>query len=415
MMKRLKKIRTGIFSRHYTMGKMISGMAKDIYFSKRELMVDKLNEALSSKVEGLTDELGQLKGSFLKAGQLLSLYAEDLLPPEMDNLFKKLQSETSYLHWDQISKQLDEKTLRELKIEEIPFAAASIGQVHRATDGQNDLVLKIQYQKIEKVIDMDLRMLKLICRGMKFIPKSLDLDELFSEIKLMLLQEMDYKKEVSFMQRFYKLAKFDYKVPIVYPEYSTDKAICSEYVEAQTVESAVNFLNQEQRNQLGKDFFNLFFKELVDWKLIQSDAHLGNYMVKDNKWVLLDFGATKEISNEVSSAYHELIVAISQRNKIKIREIIDRDNLVDWDKTDQDLLWKYFELISRPFVTKNFDWGESSISKDAINMGRQMLSHVKFNFVPHKTFFIDRKVSGLYYMLKILGAQGDIIPREYLR
>jgi predicted unusual protein kinase regulating ubiquinone biosynthesis (AarF/ABC1/UbiB family) len=397
------------------MAKLISSLGKDYYFSSKKELVEKLGEVLSGKVGVLEDELGQLKGSFLKAGQMLSLYAQDLLPEEVENLFTQLQSQSSYLSWEQISKQIPKHILDEFEIEPDAFAAASIGQVHKAVGKDGHIyALKVQYKNIEKVIDMDLRILRWVVGLLKIVPKNLNLDNIFEEIKLMLIQEMDYEQEVGFIEKYSKLADETYLIPKVYTEFCSKKVICIDYVDALTVEEAAAVLNQEDRNRLGREFFELFFKEIFDWHMVQSDAHLGNYLIKDGKWVLLDFGATKEIDPEVASQYQEIIKAIATGDRTQIRALIDSMELIDWEKSNQELLWDYFHLISEPFRQKEYDWGNSNISKDAMNMSRQIYKQIIFKYAPHQTIFIDRKISGLFYMLKTLSVNGDIIPRQYL-
>jgi|GEM_PF-4496836 len=414
-MKKIKKIKTGFFSRHLTMAKMLSGIGKDIYFSDQKSVVDKIGKALGGKAEGLSGELAQLKGSFLKAGQLLSLYAEDLLPPEVENLFKKLQSQSSYLEWEQISQQIPSKLLKELDIEKEPFAAASIGQVHKAVDQKGKVyALKIQYKDIDKVIDMDLRVLRWIVKGLKVIPHGLNLDSVFDEIRAMLLQEMDYEKEATLTKTYRKMVGDQYIVPKVYKKYSSKKVLCLEFIDALPVEKAIATLSQKRRNMLAKDFFELFFKEIFVARLIQSDSHLGNYLIKGNKWVLLDFGATKEVSEKVSNDYERLINSIVKRDRDEIWNLFNEADIIDWERTDESFLWDYILLISEPFVERKYNWGKSDISKKAMNMGRKLHSSVKLKYIPHDNIFIDRKIGGLFYMLKVLNANGDIVPREYL-
>jgi predicted unusual protein kinase regulating ubiquinone biosynthesis (AarF/ABC1/UbiB family) len=413
-MKKIKKLNTKFFTRGYSMAKILAVFAKDLYFTPKKELGNKLAELLTERRGQLTDELSQLKGSFLKAGQLLSLYAQDLLPPEVENLFQKLQTETSYLPWESISQQLDLAQLQGLTIDPTPFAAASIGQVHLAKDEQGqEFALKIQYKGIDKVIDLDLKVLKIMIQSLSLVPKSTNLEKVFDEVKQMLYQEMDYLKEAEFSRSFYQLAGEDYIVPKVIDQWSGERFICTEYIPGEKVVEASQHLSEKQRAKLGRDFFELFFKEVFVWKLIQSDAHLGNFMIHQGKWVLLDFGATKQLGEKESTLYKELVQAIAVRDKVKLYEIIRAQGALDFENSDLELFWDYILLVSTPFFEKDYDWGNSDIAKKAINMSRDLQQKINLKHLPHETLFIDRKLLGVYYILKAIGAKGDLIPREY--
>ena len=190
-MKELSKLNTGFFKRNLILAKMASQLGKEFFFSSEKEVSNKLGRYLQNKMGSLTEDLGQLKGSLLKAGQILSLYGKELLPPEVENLLEELQSQSSFLSWGQISKQLTPKVLEELVISKSPIAAASIGQVHKAIDketGKKEYALKIQYKNIQRVIDLDLKALKMLLSFTKVVPKDYNLDNIFKEIKVMLLQ-----------------------------------------------------------------------------------------------------------------------------------------------------------------------------------------------------------------------------------
>ena len=416
-MKELSKLNTGFFKRNLILAKLATQLGKELFFSSEKEVSNKLSRFLQNKMGALTEDLGQLKGSLLKAGQIISLYGKELLPPEVENLLEQLQSQSSFLSWNQISKQLDPKILEELVISKSPIAAASIGQVHKAIDketGKKEYALKIQYKNIQRVIDLDLKALRLLLSFTKVVPKDYNLDSIFKEIKVMLLQEMDYEKEANLTLKYASLAGDKYIVPQVFKEFSSKTFICTAFIKGHSIQDEVLNLSQTSRNKLGKDFFELFFKEIFEWNLVQSDAHAGNYLIKDNKWVLLDFGATKELSKEISQDYQGIMRGIARRDKKALWDILEKHNFIDFNHTDEGLLWDYFLLVSEPFTKKYYDWGNSKIPTQALNRSKELLKRVKLNYLPHQNLFIDRKIGGLYFILKTLKVSGDIIPWDYL-
>src|SRR5690606_19398227 len=118
---------------------------------------------LQNQAALLSNELGELKGSLMKAGQMLSMYGEHFLPPEANALLKSLQQDSRPLLWEAIEphlkKYLPEEKLAELEIEKDALACASLGQVHRARiKATGEMIcLKIQYPQVDKAIDSDLK------------------------------------------------------------------------------------------------------------------------------------------------------------------------------------------------------------------------------------------------------------------
>ena len=397
-MKKLKKLKTGIVARNLAFAKIASKIGKDLYLSKKDLLQEKLSDTLIKRAALLKGELGELKGSFLKAGQMLSMYAGDMLPKEFSSVLIELQSKTSYLDFDIIKLQLNQHILDELKIRPKAIAAASIGQVHLASDiNNNEYALKIQYKNIGKLIDTDLWMLKKILDLLKIFPKSYDFSDTFKEIKQMLLLEMDYEHEFKCASLFYKNVGNEYIVPKVYKEYSTKNAICMEYIKADSVESFLEVASIENKQKLAYSFFNLFLKEIFVWKLLQSDAHPGNYFIENNKWVLIDFGACKEIENTL---YEDLIEALFTQNKTLMFNALDRQGSMDLEKTDFDFFWDYCLLISTPLQDCDYNWADSDIVNQVMDKVKTLQTKVKFHRLPSENIFIDRKIGGLYFMLK---------------
>ncbi|MCP4914064.1 MAG: AarF/ABC1/UbiB kinase family protein [Oligoflexia bacterium] len=416
-MKKLKSLKTNLFSRNSLFLGIATRLGKDFLFSDKDGNFEKIVEALGNRVEFLTDELGEIKGSFLKAGQMLSLYAGDLLPPELVKVLEKLQGQTSYLEWKIISKNIPENVLKDLKIEEDAFAAASIGQVHKAIlpSGEN-AAIKIQYKNIENLIDTDLRFIRILINLMKVIPQDVKLDKVFDEIKVMLLKEMDYEKEAVSMKRFRELAGKEYIIPKLYEEYSSRKVICMEYIDGQNVDDGLKTLSLDDKARLAKEFFNLFLNEIFKWKLTQSDAHMGNYLLKDGKWVLLDFGATKELSDELALRYQDLIRAFFKRDIELVIKLIEDQGAIDTERSDMDYFREYCQIIFEPLGNEEYDWANSDVASRLMKMVDRTTTKIKFNFLPHENIFIDRKIVGVYYMLKKIGAKINLAQNfvEYI-
>ena len=128
----------------------------------------------------LADALGQLKGSVMKAGQMLSLYGQYFLPPEAVAVLSGLQDDTPSVHWRVVAPVLERaigrQRMGELDIEEVPLAAASLGQAHRARRKQDglELVIKIQYPGVADAIESDIRSLSRLVGLSRLAPGDFD-------------------------------------------------------------------------------------------------------------------------------------------------------------------------------------------------------------------------------------------------
>ena len=144
--------------------------------------------------------------------------------------------------------------------------------------------------------------------------------------------------------------------------------------------------------------------------MIQTDAHFGNFMVTPDykKWILIDFGATKYASESESKNYRDLITSCAYRDRDKfLGTVQDMGYLSKKNLTNQDTLWEYCELISEPFNQYPYNWGISDIPEKAMQMSQKLASDIDLGRPPGDTVFIDRKVAGVFHVLKHLGCVID--------
>ena len=140
-------------------GTMLAAKSAGNLFTKKEERAQKQKEILSKQAIYLAEEIGKLKGSIVKIGQMMALYGEHFLPKEVTDALHTLEDDTAALEWTTIYEELEDELgpnkLAQLEIEEAPIGAASIGQVHRATikaTGEQ-ICLKIQYPGVAEAVD----------------------------------------------------------------------------------------------------------------------------------------------------------------------------------------------------------------------------------------------------------------------
>ena len=262
-------------------------------------------------------ELGRLKGTYVKIGQMMALMGEHFLPPALAEAMHDLGDQTEPLPWESVEPVLREslgERYTELEIERQALAAASLAQVHvatvRATGEQ--ICLKVQYPGLAEVIDSDfdavVRMLVLA----RWVQAGRDLDDWLESMRHHLHNEIDYHREAVLTERMARLVEgvadsgVGYCVPRLFSRYCADRVLALEYMDGLSVtDSRVASLSLSRRNALAMGMLELFFYELYDWGCLQTDPNFGNYLLRlddrrksqgNDELVLLDFGSILDCS-----------------------------------------------------------------------------------------------------------------------
>lgn len=284
------------------------------------------------QAEELALQLGQLKGSVMKAGQMLSLYGQYFLPADAVAALAQLQDDTTPVEWALLLPVLQNglgARLDALDIDPQPMAAASLGQVHRAwrrADGRA-LCVKLQYPGVAQAIDSDIRTLSRLFALSRLAPRGLDLGPMFDELREMLHAEVDYAGEASYTREFGQRLDGDarYVVPEVFDDFSTDRILTTSFETGFNVrDAAVQGLPQARRDALGHRFFALFLREFFDWGLVQTDPHFGNYRVRlgddasGDQLVLLDFGASRRYDRAFIDGYADIVLGAVLRDRERL-------------------------------------------------------------------------------------------------
>jgi len=264
--------------------------------------------------EDVLRALGDMKGLALKLGQTLA-YMDGVLPAGYRAAYKKalapLLQRAPALPWSAIEPVLIEDLGRPVaeafaSFETEPFAAASIGQVHRAKLHSGEAVaVKVQYPGVDRAVAADLKnlatfqslaapLLGLSGRG----AIAANHKEIVAEVRDRLLEETDYIHEARQQERFRLLFASDPEVwiPRVIEECSGRRVLTSEFVDGSTLHEVAALAPQEERDRIASVLTRVMLRSLYDHHLFNADPHPGNYLFPaDGRVVFLDFGCTKEI------------------------------------------------------------------------------------------------------------------------
>lgn len=268
---------------------------------------ERMSVEVKKTAEAMLKTLGEMKGLPLKLGQMAS-YIDGLAPPGYEDRFqealKKLLDKAPPLSPEaavkvvtaELGKPPDEVYAT---WEHEPFAAASIGQVHRArTHGGDEVAVKVQYPGIDKAIENDLKSVSLLESMMSPISKQLHTKQTLEEIRRVFLDELDYAREAQMGDLFRRINRDDPEVviPRVHHSLTTRRVLTCEFVHGMGYTEFCETADQEARNRAGITIWRFTFRSMLRYGMLYADPHPGNYrFLDDGRVAFLDFGCVKEL------------------------------------------------------------------------------------------------------------------------
>ena len=279
------------------------------------------NKEHQQNAESLTKILGNLKGPIMKIAQLLST-VPDLLPKEYIEELTKLQSSAPPMGWNFVKRrmksELGEKWQEKFDFfDDKPFAAASLGQVHKARFKKNEIVCKLQYPDMMSIVEADINQLKLLFSLYKRIDPTIDTTEIQKEISSRVREELDYEREKLNLNLFHSVfSKIENVIiPKVYDEISTKRLLCMNFLEGKKL---LKFKNDSssRREKLALNMFYAWYHPFYKYGIIHGDPHLGNYSANNDLQInLLDFGCVRIFKPSFVEGVINLYFAIMDKNE----------------------------------------------------------------------------------------------------
>ena len=289
------------------------------------------SERTAALVDELVEQLGRMRGAAMKVGQMLSMAEFDGLPEdqqdELQGKLATLRDDIPPVPFQRLEKMMRQEygaPLHEVfsEFDERAFAAASIGQVHRARtlDGQ-DVVAKVQYPGVAEAVDTDLRNAMMLLPLVKRLAPGLELKAMAAEMRERIGEELDYELEAQNQRRVERLMRGHpfVRVPRVYTELSTRRVLVSEYVEGERFE-VVRRADEPERDRYGEIVFRLFFGLLYRDRIALGDPHPGNYLLcPDGRVCFLDFGLLRDVDTGRVAAERTIALAVEQRDALALK------------------------------------------------------------------------------------------------
>mgnify|MGYP000706119762 CR=1 FL=1 len=370
--------------------------------------------------------LNQLKGTALKASQILSMEA-DILPEGIRNELAKACYKATPLN-----RALIDKVFRNEfgkgpgaifeNFEKKAFAAASLGQVHKAKLPTGERVaVKVQYPGIAAPIKSDVKMLggllSIVSASTDLMPDKKVIDTVLDEITIQLYREVDYLTEAESLNWFKKKVKNkNIKIPAVFEEHSSERILTMEELTGKHLDEwLATSPTQEEKNYFGQILFDFFFHSFFELCHVHADPHPGNYLfMEDGKVGILDFGCVRKIDKEFTqsiSGYYKLLIQhhTVEPDYAQLRGFYEKFELTNEEMTEEEYLTVLQPELDRiqtwmiePYLTDEFDFSGRLWPEMTTANTKKITRFMKE--INRDLLYFDRSYRGLILFLSKLGA-----------
>jgi predicted unusual protein kinase regulating ubiquinone biosynthesis (AarF/ABC1/UbiB family) len=391
-------------------------LMSDLFSVKRP----NLKSALISKknVTATVDTLKNLRGAAMKFGQLLSLDETVILSPDLAAIFAQLQSSGYSMTPSQLKKVLNhnwgDDWLKHFKYFDVrPFAAASIGQVHKATLKSGEVVaIKVQFPGVKQSIDSDLATLKFIMKTSGMLPENFPLEHYLSQCGDLLKRETNYELEaenINLFSGFLNGSKVIH-VPKVYNKLSTDQTLTMSFLEGRELSNIMEF-DQSARDEISLNLIELLFNEIFNFKMVQTDPNLSNFLLtRGGKSIcILDFGACCRVSEDTYRLYKELLSVALSLDLNCIKSFLQEKNFIPQETSMAGT--KFLENIISVTINElskdeTFDFQKSKVFQLIVQENLNLYFDLMPSSVLGSDFiFIQRKIFGLILFFRSIGTK----------
>jgi predicted unusual protein kinase regulating ubiquinone biosynthesis (AarF/ABC1/UbiB family) len=370
--------------------------------------------------EDVAKELGEMKGVLMKAGQLISFIFE-ALPDEAQQALATLQADAAPM-----APSLAAQVVREdlgkaperafLEWSDMPVAAASIGQVHRATtrDGR-DVAVKVQYPGVHEAIESDLDAAEVMyAMFSSMMLKGLDAKGLVDELRSRMREELDYRLEASNVVEFeHRFAGHPWvRIPTLVPEYCTERLLTTEWIDGLTFDQFRERESDATKQRAAEVVWRFAQNAIHRYGIFNGDPHPGNYRFHhDGSVTFLDYGLVKRWSpGEWETLKPAMDAIIIDRDpELLVERMEDSGFLREGHGLNPQLVYDYVSSPYVPYLSDEFtftrEWMRDTLSTIFDVQGPHGPVIEQLN-MPPSFVILDRVIWGVSAILGKLEAHG---------
>lgn len=358
----------------------------------------------------------ELKGAFMKLVQMLSM-RDDILPGEALKILSVVQSQVPPMAYDEIRAQVKRelgKAPEQLfqSFDRDAFAAASLGQVHRAVlKSGEDVVVKVQYPGVDETVQQDLRNIKALLQvftmiGRDVMRQNIDQSEVYQELEERLHEELDYINEAKNIGLFQRMFRDDREVliPAVYPEFSSRRVLTMSCLEGYPFADVLKpGVDQATKDWVAIKYFRVTWRQIFEFGTLHTDPHPGNYLITYHpKLAILDFGSIRIFPEDIRSAYHRLAAAILRSDTRTMGDCFIRLGFLDADDNPKPMVQIMRVIFEPVLVDRKYDPRDYDSLERGMEVATIGFEHRLFKAPGHRVF-LARALIGLDSYLKQLG------------
>ncbi|XP_016995736.2 atypical kinase COQ8B, mitochondrial [Drosophila takahashii] len=383
-----------------------------------------MREALLSpaNAERIVDTLCKVRGAALKIGQILSIQDSSVVSPQLAKAFERVRQAADYMPDWQVERvmntQLGADWRQRLQtFEEKPFAAASIGQVHRATlkgDGM-PVAIKIQYPGVAQSIESDIDNLVGMLKVWDVFPQGFFIDNVVRVAKRELQWEVDYEREAEYTEKFREMiAPYpEYYVPRVVRDLTTSSVLTTELVPGVPLDKCFD-LSYQHRAHIAASVLKLCLRELFEIECMQTDPNWSNFLydAPSRRLMLIDFGSTRFYRHEFIRNYRRVIMSAAEDNRQGVLEMSRQMGFLTGYETKQmeqahvDAVMILGEIFR---YDGEFDFGRQNTTERLAALVPTMVAH-RLCPPPEEIYSIHRKLSGIFLLCARLNVRMNCVP-----
>jgi len=370
--------------------------------------------------EALFDELDAMKGMAMKVGQILS-YMDGTLPAETQRALAKLQQGVQAVPFETIEEVLVTELGGSIAerfdtFEREPVAAASIGQVHRATLRGQAVAVKVQYPGVRQTFEADMQQLSRLAR-LASLASQVDGLAIVAELRDRVLEECDYLAEARWTRRFASAFADlpEIRVPEVIDDRSTARVLTTAWCEGRDLETFIAESTPEQRTRAALILTRFAWRSLWRDGVIHADPHPGNQRyaqgVGDDgrasgQVIFLDFGCVRDFEPDYLARERAVLDAVLAGDRARFREATLATGMVAKSRGfDWDIQWAMTRHLWEPYLTPTFRFTSEYIQRVA-EFSRPTNPNLQRLAIPPPWIWLQRLTWGLHSVLARMGARG---------